>query len=135
MDSINLTYERFKENNDTETFYKRLDKIELSAISNLTDKEEVIILSQTSVSRALTQYWTTKFQKWLDNTNVSTPEYDRPLGYWGNVAKADGKGAVAVQVLGVQVQFLVALLHGLPLEFQLLDGLWVLVFIQCFKDD
>lgn len=94
MDSINLTYERFKENNDTETFYKRLDEIELSAISNLTDKEEVIILSQTSVSRASTQYWTTKFQKWLDNTNVSTPGYDRPPGYWGNVAKADGKGAV-----------------------------------------
>lgn len=88
MDSIEMEFINLSISQNDELFKKRLLELEYSAINELEDAQELPILSYLSVSRASVEYWLNNGDRWIDKV----PHAVKP-NYWGEVAKADGKGA------------------------------------------
>ncbi len=90
VDSIQTEFNNLSISQNPSTFNQRLLQLEYSAINKLSDAEELSILSYLAVSRASVDYWVVNGDTWIDNV----PHAKKP-SYWGNVGKADGKGAAA----------------------------------------
>lgn len=90
IDSIEIEFVNLTTSQNSTLFNQRLLQLEYSAINNLTDDEELAILSYLAVSRASVDYWTIKGSDWSENV-----PHVQNRSYWGGVAKADGAGAAA----------------------------------------
>lgn len=88
--NVEVEFSNLYKHQNSRLFDQILIQLEYSAINQLSDEEELPILGYMAVARASVNYWVNCGDNWINNV----PHAKKP-SYWGNVGKADGKGAAA----------------------------------------